>query len=586
MSRAGAVFAFEGPDGVGKTTLVEAVRKLLVKTKKSVLVVSFPGRSEGTLGAHVYDIHHRPASHEITKLTPDALQVLHVAAHIDTVQSVIRPHVEKGGLVLLDRYWWSTWVYGKLSGVQSPALEKMIALELSYWDLIFPALIFLISRPIEEIHPRDRKSHRERSQEYDRLADSEGMHSKVVRINNSAIVEKTALAIMQAIEAHHARDKKAPPADPDGTDEKQNNRDPSDRSALHLPFETSPNGSAAMIDLPAKTHLTLWAKLAPAKPTVVFDTYWRFATERQAIFFHRFSGQSGPWTNDPILLHYKFTNAYRASDRVSQYLIRQVIYAGSQTHRDLFFRTILFKLFNRIETWEKLESSLGELSAKTFDFAKYDAVLTSIVEAGETLYSGAYIMPSGSAEWRQDRKHRMHLRLLENMLYTRLPERIASARSMQHVFELLKGVPTIGDFLAYQFTTDLNYSTLTTFSEADFVVPGPGAKDGIRKCFSTLGGLTEADLIRFVRDRQEEEFSSRSLQFRSLWGRSLQLIDCQNLFCEISKYARVYHPEVIGTSGRTRIKQQFRPSPKSLIYWYPPKWGLNERIANDLAQGS
>src|SRR4051812_26195126 len=66
--------------------------------------------------------------------------------------------------------------------------------------------------------------------------------------------------------------------------------------------------------------------LAPARLTAVFDSYWRFAAERQAIFFRRIEGARAPWTNDPILGTYKFTNAYRASDRVSQYLIRSVIY--------------------------------------------------------------------------------------------------------------------------------------------------------------------------------------------------------------------------------------------------------------------
>ena len=41
----------------------------------------------------------------------------------------------------------------------------------------------------------------------------------------------------------------------------------------------------------------------------------------------------------------------------------------------------------------------------------------------------------------------------------------------------------------------------------------------------------------------------------------MQLIDCQNLFCEVDKYARHAHPEVRGISGRTRIKQSYRPNP-------------------------
>src|SRR5690606_17361184 len=113
----------------------------------------------------------------------------------------------------------------------------------------------------------------------------------------------------------------------------------------------------------------------------------------------------------------------------------------------------------------------------------------------------------------------------------------------------------------------------------DFVVPGPGAKDGIRKCFASLGDYSEADIIRWVTDNQESEFERLGINFQSLWGRPLQLIDCQNLFCETDKYARVAHPEIQGISDRKRIKQIYRPSSYQKIeYFYPPKWGINDRI--------
>jgi hypothetical protein len=35
------------------------------------------------------------------------------------------------------------------------------------------------------------------------------------------------------------------------------------------------------------------------RPSKVFDTYWRFAAERQEIFFRRIAGASPPWTADP-----------------------------------------------------------------------------------------------------------------------------------------------------------------------------------------------------------------------------------------------------------------------------------------------
>ena len=69
----------------------------------------------------------------------------------------------------------------------------------------------------------------------------------------------------------------------------------------------------------------------------------------------------------------------------------------------------------------------------------------------------------------------------------------------------------------------------------------------------------EADLIRYMSDAQEEHFNRLRLSFAGLNGRRLQLIDCQNLFCEVDKYARLAHPEMIGYSGRTRIKQRFTP---------------------------
>ncbi|MBZ0092159.1 MAG: hypothetical protein K8F27_08060, partial [Sulfuricellaceae bacterium] len=67
--------------------------------------------------------------------------------------------------------------------------------------------------------------------------------------------------------------------------------------------------------------------------------------------------------------------------------------------------------------------------------------------------------------------------------------------------------------------------------------------------------------------------------FKTLWGRQLQLIDCQNIFCETDKYARVKFPEILGQSKRTRIKQTFQMKLGKLEPWYPPKWDINNRIA-------
>ena len=112
----------------------------------------------------------------------------------------------------------------------------------------------------------------------------------------------------------------------------------------------------------------------------------------------------------------------------------------------------------------------------------------------------------------------------------------------------------------------------------EFVVPGPGAHSGIRKCFSDLKGMDPSHLIRIVTESQNDEFVRRGLNFRSLWGRPLQLIDCQNIFCEVDKYTRVSDPEITGTLGRRRIKHRYTANPQPITAWYPPSWGLNDKI--------
>ncbi|UII77181.1 hypothetical protein LV716_05265 [Flagellimonas sp. HMM57] len=318
-------------------------------------------------------------------------------------------------------------------------------------------------------------------------------------------------------------------------------------------------------------------KLSLPKETEVYATYWRFASERQNIFFNRIKNEVD-WTFDEILLKHKFTNAYRASDRVSQYLIKNVIYNYSQETKEVLFRILLFKTFNKIETWEFLLARLGNISYADYKFERYDAVLTDLMINGVSIYSGAYIMTSGRSAFGYTKKHRNHLKLIEHMINDDFAEKVENSSNMKNLFEILRNYPTIGNFLAYQYTIDINYSMVVDFDEMDFVFPGPGASDGIKKCFIDLGDYDEIDIIRYVTDRQQIEFEKNNLDFKDLWGRALQLIDCQNLFCEVDKYSRVAHPNISGLSGRKRIKQKFKPKSNDIKYWYPPKWNINEKI--------
>jgi hypothetical protein len=311
--------------------------------------------------------------------------------------------------------------------------------------------------------------------------------------------------------------------------------------------------------------------------TECFDVYWRFAAERQRIFRARAAGVPPPWTDDPILRRHKFTSVYRAADRVSQYLIREVIYAGRQDPDELVFRILLFKIFNRIETWELLTRALGGQPSWTgYSFAAYDRVLSEAMARGERIYSAAYILPNPG--FGEARKHRNHLRLIEHAMTSDLPESAGAAAGLRELYEVLLTLPSLGPFLAYQYAIDLAYSPVTSADERDYVVAGPGALDGISKCFADTGGLSPAEVIGWMDDASHDQFARLGLEFDDLWGRWPTLIDWQNVFCEVSKYTRVSHPHVRGRSGRTRIKQEFRQTPSRVDYRFPPKWGLPAEV--------
>lgn len=317
------------------------------------------------------------------------------------------------------------------------------------------------------------------------------------------------------------------------------------------------------------------------KTTNVYDTYWRFAYERQNIFIKRVQGKNFPWTTDEILLRYKFTNTYRANDRVSQYLIKNIIYSFIGDIEDVLFRILLFKIFNKIETWEYLEKTLGIINYKSFSKDKLSNALSKLYHENTTIYSNAYIMSSGINEFGHKRKYENHIDLLEYIFKNSFALKVSKCNSLEELYHLLLSYPTIGPFLAFQYAIDINYSEICDFNEMDFVVAGPGAKSGIKKCFSYISNYSEADIIRYMSDRQEYEFARLNLCFKNLYGRNLQLIDCQNLFCETDKYARVAHPNIVGLSHRTRIKQMYKKNDKRKIdFFYPPKWGINDKMAS------
>lgn len=144
--RAGQLIVFEGPDGIGKSTVLKQIAAQIEQDRRAVRRESFPGSGSGSLGALVYGLHHESSRHGVDGISPLALQALHIAAHLDAIETTILPALQAGEMVLLDRFWWSAWVYGTAAKANEAALELLIQAEQAVWRDRNPDAVFLMMR--------------------------------------------------------------------------------------------------------------------------------------------------------------------------------------------------------------------------------------------------------------------------------------------------------------------------------------------------------------------------------------------------------------------------------------------------------
>jgi hypothetical protein len=319
-----------------------------------------------------------------------------------------------------------------------------------------------------------------------------------------------------------------------------------------------------------------------------YKYYFYFMQERMKIFWKRYDGLREGLTQDKIFRENKFTNVYRSCDRVSQYLIRDVIYNSEQSNNeaDILLRIIVFKIFNKIETWELIKESFGEITINSFDVTVLSNILGKKIKS-DPIFNGAYMMTGSHQKYRDySSKHEKWLRMVEReIIQEKRLIRIINSRSLEQVFCILRECSFIGDFLAYQYAIDLNYSSVIDFNENSFVKAGIGAIRGIKKCFTEMGRYTYEDCIRFTQENLEkfrEEYGFE--EFKNLFGREPQLIDLQNCFCETDKYLRVKVPDL--QIDNIRIKQKFKGAQSDICYFFPPKWGINQYLKPCSAKNS
>ncbi|WP_273722643.1 dTMP kinase [Bartonella sp. AU18XJBT] len=136
----GYFITFEGGDGVGKTVQISLLAESLSHQGYDVVTTREPG---GTPGAEA--IRHILLSGQAQQYGPLIEAVLFTAARVDHVTEVIVPSLQKGKIVLCDRFIDSTRVYQGLNDTVSSSL--LYVLECIALNGVLPHLTFLLDMP-------------------------------------------------------------------------------------------------------------------------------------------------------------------------------------------------------------------------------------------------------------------------------------------------------------------------------------------------------------------------------------------------------------------------------------------------------
>ena len=136
------LIVYEGPEGAGKSTQLRLLSEWLASRGREVIAVREPG---GTiLGDEIRRVLLDPAS----DIVPAAAALLFMASRAQLVERVLRPAVGQQSIVLVDRFFLSTYAYqGAGRGI---AEEHLLAANQMATRGLVPDLTVLLDLPTDE----------------------------------------------------------------------------------------------------------------------------------------------------------------------------------------------------------------------------------------------------------------------------------------------------------------------------------------------------------------------------------------------------------------------------------------------------
>lgn len=271
---------------------------------------------------------------------------------------------------------------------------------------------------------------------------------------------------------------------------------------------------------------------------------------REQIRLKKESGEKWPWTDDPFLTAYKFTNVRRSDDWTTKQLVEHFYkpMAGRDyTPADLILNCGIFRYFGTFE----FALAHGAVRCGSWDHGATVKLAHERQAAGETVFTGAYIVTN--AGFKGDKVEMLVNNFLANL--EKLAPMIAAAALKTGKWETLvtriRDVPGFGGmgFMAKEAALDVALTDFWEHSEAattnangkkiptdwnTYTPVGPGARRGLNVLLGRpiKQHLAESYALQLCRKLYEV----RGKYWNQPGDIELELSDIQFSLCELAKY--------------------------------------------------
>lgn len=338
-----------------------------------------------------------------------------------------------------------------------------------------------------------------------------------------------------------------------------------------------------------------WYPLLPSQDQDIVEShlkdFFELMFERQEIWYKRnILKENAPWTNNEIFQKYKFTNVYRELDRGSKFLIENIIKDENNSIEDLLLKIIIYRFYNKPETFCHPKYKVELDSFEDFDYKKIHKQTCDFRLNVDNPWHTAYMMNVVFCEHPKDFVNEYGGLFKDyaycEFVFSRLKEKVTELclgmknnkfDSPKSFCKSLEKLPAVSKFQSHELYIDFCYirkysnrhKDFFAWNENDYTSVGPGASLGIRLILPKLLANQQETGIHFLRHISKRKLENiGNFKYIKIINKKVEVVQKSELtlhqiemwLCEYSKYWKM----VLG-EGKSRAKFTPKAKPTAII---------------------